>query len=65
MIDKQCIPWTEGIFYGILSGPTVFSSGCQEGGPLEGGPLVWMLPLYLHVNQKSDYDDDMMSHHTI
>ena len=21
-----------------------------------GGPLVWMLPLYLHVNQKSDYD---------
>ena len=27
---------------------------------LEGGPLMWMLPLYLHVNQKSDYDDDMM-----
>ena len=22
------------------------------------GPLVWMLPLYLQVNQKSDYDDD-------
>ena len=22
------------------------------------GPLMWMLPLYLHVNQKSDYDDD-------
>ena len=20
------------------------------------GPLIWMLPLYLHVNQKSDYD---------
>ena len=20
---------------------------------------MWMLPLYLHVNQKSDYDDDM------
>ena len=20
------------------------------------GPLMWMLPLYLHVNQKSDYD---------
>ena len=19
---------------------------------------MWMLPLYLHVNQKSDYDDD-------
>ena len=25
----------------------------------EGGPLMWMLPLYLHVNQKSD-DDQMM-----
>ena len=24
------------------------------------GPLMWMLPLYLHVNQKSDYDDDDM-----
>ena len=21
------------------------------------GPLMWMLPLYLHVNQKSNYDD--------
>ena len=25
------------------------------------GPLMWMWPLYLHVNQKSDYDDD--EHH--
>ena len=23
---------------------------------LEGGPLMWMIPLHLHVNQKSDYD---------
>ena len=23
-------------------------------------PLVWMLPLYLHVYQKSDYDDDIL-----
>ena len=28
---------------------------------LEGGPLMWMLPLYLHVNQKSDYDDMIWS----
>ena len=21
-------------------------------------PLMWMLPLHLHDNQKSDYDDD-------
>ena len=25
------------------------------------GPLMWMLPLYLHVNKKSDDDDD--DHH--
>ena len=23
------------------------------------GPLMWMLPLYLHVYQKSDYDDEI------
>ena len=23
------------------------------------GPLTWMLPLYLHVNQKSGDDDDV------
>ena len=25
---------------------------------LEGGPLLWIWPLYLQVNQKSDDDDD-------
>ena len=25
---------------------------------LEGGPLMWKLPLYLHVYQKSEDDDD-------
>ena len=25
---------------------------------LEEGPLMWMMPLHLYVNQKSDYDDD-------
>ena len=23
---------------------------------LEGGPLMWIMPMHLHVNQKSDYD---------
>ena len=27
---------------------------------LERGPLMWMMPLHLHVNQKSDYDDDVI-----
>ena len=26
---------------------------------LEGGSLMWMMPLHLHVSQKSDYDDMM------
>ena len=26
--------------------------------PQERGPLMWMMPLHLHVNQKCDYDDD-------
>ena len=28
----------------------------QQASYLEGGPPMWMFPLYLHVNQKSDYD---------
>ena len=24
------------------------------------GPLMWMMPLHLHINQKSDYDMMMM-----
>ena len=28
----------------------------QQASYLEGGPLMWMLPLSLHVNKKSDYD---------
>ena len=23
------------------------------------GPLMWMMPLHLHINQKSDSDDDV------
>ena len=26
---------------------------------LEGDPLLWILPLYLHINKKSDDDDDL------
>ena len=30
----------------------------------EGDPLMWMMPLDLHVNQKSDYDMMTMPHET-
>ena len=40
-----------------LPGDLVWDLPCvQQASYLEGGPLMWMLPLYLHVNQKSDYD---------
>ena len=40
-----------------IPGDLVWDLPCvQQASYLEGGPLVWMLPLYLHVNQKSDYD---------
>ena len=29
----------------------------------EGGPLMWMMPLHLHVNQKSDYDMMRLTDH--
>ena len=36
----------------------VRSPWVQQASCLEGGPLLWILPLYLQVNQKSDDDDD-------
>ena len=30
----------------------------QPASYLEGGPLLWILPLYLHINKKSDDGDD-------
>ena len=44
-------------------GDLVWDLPCvQQASYLEGGPLMWMLPLYLHVNQKSDYIYDNMFH---
>ena len=40
-----------------VPGNLVWDLPCvQQASYLEGGPLMWMLPLYLHFNQKSDYD---------
>ena len=39
------------------SGDLVWDLPCvQQASYLEGGPLMWMLPLYMLVNQKSNYD---------
>ena len=40
-----------------ICGDPVWDLPCvQQANYLEGGPMMWILPLYLHVNQKSDYD---------
>ena len=45
-----------------IPGDLVWDLPCmQQASFLEGGSLMWMLPLYLHINQKSDYDDDMIT----
>ena len=36
----------------------VRSAMVQRASCLEGGPLLWIWPLYLHVNPKSDDDED-------
>ena len=42
-----------------IPGDLVWDLPCvQQASYLEGGTLMWMLPLYLHVNKKSYYDDD-------
>ena len=42
-----------------IPGSLVWDLPCvQQASYLEWGPLMWMLPLYLHVNQKSADDDD-------
>ena len=44
-------------------GDLVWDLPCvQQASCLEGGPLLWIWPLYLHVNQKSDDDDDDDDH---
>ena len=41
-----------------IPGDLVCDQPCmQQASYLEGGPLMWMLPLHLHVYQKSDADD--------
>ena len=39
-----------------ICGDLVWDLPCvQQASYVAGGPLMWMLPLYLHINKKSDY----------
>ena len=49
-VDPQEMTWRLGVRSVICM---------QLASYLEGGPLMWMMPLHLQVNQKSDYDDMM------
>ena len=49
-----------------IPGDLVWDLPCvQQASYLEGVSLAWMLPLYLHINQKSDYDMMMIWSGTI
>ena len=59
LTERDCREWKlSAINPHDIPGDLVWDLPCmQQASYLEGGPLVWMLPLYLHVNQKSAYDD--------
>ena len=56
--DKICLEVTIHLLCLFLFSPTnkhsILCRICIQ--LLERGPLMWMMPLHLHVNQKSDYD---------
>ena len=44
-------------FYNLEAWRSGVRSAMSAASQLPGrGPLMWMMPLHLHVNQKSDYD---------
>ena len=59
LTERDCRGWKLSAINPMIDvpGDLVWGLPCvQQASYLEGGPLMWMLPLYLHVNQKSDYD---------
>ena len=59
LTEMDCRNWKLSSLVIDISGDLVWDLLCvQQASYLEGGPLMWMLPLYLHVNQKSDDNED-------
>ena len=57
LTERDCREWKLSAINPHDSGDLVWDLPCvQQASYLEWGPLMWMLPLYLQVNQKSDYD---------
>ena len=56
LTERDCSEWKLSAFnpYDRNMWRSAMHAASQLSG---GGPLMWMLPLYLHVNQKFDYDD--------
>ena len=62
LTEKDCHEWkltTVDLQERSIWRSGVRSAMLQLASYLERGPLMWMMPLHLHVNQKSDYDDMM------
>ena len=61
LTERDCRVWKLSLLTLMIDipGDLVWDLPCMQWASyLEGGPLMRMLPLYLHVNQKSDDDDD-------
>ena len=64
LTERDCREWKlSAINFMIdIPGDLVWDLPCvQQASYLEGGPLMWILPLYLHINQKSNYDMMIMT----
>ena len=60
LTERDCREWKLSLSTLMIDipGDLMWDLPCvQQTSYLEGGPLVWMLPLYLHVNKKSVDDD--------
>ena len=62
LTERDCREWKLSVIYphdrDTWRAGVRFAICVQQAICLEGGPLLWIWPLYLHVNQKSDDDND-------
>ena len=61
LAERDCREWKLSAINHHDRTPVDLLLDLHQASYLEEGPLMWILPLYLHVNKKSgdaDYDDD-------
>ena len=56
--DREGLQIVEALGYRSWRSGGDLPATLQQASYLEGGSLMWMLPLYMHINKKSIDDDD-------